>query len=69
MRSSQLAFALSSLAGACGAFRFTVWLGDKCTITGTGTTPSDQVLLVIPEVVGTEGCMVRLFAETRLVYT
>jgi hypothetical protein len=62
MRSSQWAFVLSSLAGACEAFRFTVWLGDKCTISGTGTKPSDQELLVIPQVVGDEGCMVRLFA-------
>jgi hypothetical protein len=69
MRSSQLAFALSSLAGACEAFRFTVWLGDKCTITGTGTKASDQELLVIPQVVGTDGCMVRLFAQSQSGHT
>jgi hypothetical protein len=65
MRFTQWAVALSSLAGACEAFRFTVWLGDKCTITGTGTKPSDQELLVIPQVAGDEGCMVRTSAEPR----
>jgi hypothetical protein len=70
MRFTQLAaFALSSLAGACEAFRFTVWLGDKCTISGTGTIPSDQELLVIPQIVGDEGCMVRVSAEPRSAQT
>jgi hypothetical protein len=58
MRLSQKVFALVSLATACKAFRFTVWLGDKCTISGTGTKPSDQELLVIPQTVDDNGCMV-----------
>ena len=58
MRLSQAVFALSSFAAACEAFRFTVWLGDKCTISGTGTKPSDQELLVIPQAVDGAGCMV-----------
>lgn len=58
MRFSQAVFAISSLTGACEAFRFTVWLGDKCTISGTGTRPSDQELLVIPQAVDDAGCMV-----------
>lgn len=58
MRLSQATLALSSLAVACEAFRFTVWLGDKCTISGTGTKPSDQELLVIPQTVDDDGCMV-----------
>jgi len=66
MRFSQAAFALSSLATACEAFRFTVWLGDKCTISGTGTKPSDQELLIIPQTVDDDGCMVRALANIRL---
>ena len=58
MRLFQTVLALSSLAIACKAFRFTVWLGDKCTISGTGTKPSDQELLVIPQTVSDDGCMV-----------
>lgn len=58
MRLYQTVFALASFAAACEAFRFTVWLGDKCTISGTGTKPSDQELLVIPQNVGSAGCMV-----------
>jgi len=59
MRLSQPAIVISSLAATCEAFRFTVWLGDKCTISGTGTKPSDQELLVIPQTVDSKGCMVR----------
>jgi hypothetical protein len=62
MRFSQAVFAISSLAGASEAFRFTVWLGDKCTISGTGTNASDQQLLVIPQTVDDAGCMVRALA-------
>lgn len=70
MRLSHAVFALSSLAGAAEAFRFTVWLGDKCTISGTGTKPSDQELLVIPQAVGKKGCMVWILANIRIsVYT
>lgn len=58
MRLSQAVLSLSSSAAACEAFRFTVWLGDKCTISGTGTKPSDQELLVIPQTVSDDGCMV-----------
>lgn len=64
MRLSQSVFVLSSLAAACEAFRFTVWLGDKCTISGTGTKPSDQELLVIPQTVDDDGCMVRALAKS-----
>ena len=49
-------FALSALAATASAFRFTVWLGDKCTI--NGARPSDQELLVIPEKVDDAGCLV-----------
>ncbi|KAM0708580.1 hypothetical protein Q7P35_005232 [Cladosporium inversicolor] len=64
MRLSQSVFVVSSLAAACEAFRFTVWLGDKCTISGTGTKPSDQELLVIPQTAGDDGCMVRVLAKS-----
>jgi hypothetical protein len=63
MHPSQSVFVVSSLAVACEAFRFTVWLGDKCTISGTGARPSDQELLVIPQTVDDEGCMVRALAK------
>jgi hypothetical protein len=66
MRLSQAVVVISSLAAACEAFRFTVWLGDKCTISGTGTKPSDQELLVIPQTVDNKGCMVRALATIRL---
>lgn len=66
MRLSQSVFVVSSLAAACQAFRFTVWLGDKCTISGTGTKPSDQELLVIPQTVDDNGCMVRALANIQL---
>jgi hypothetical protein len=65
MRLSQAIFAISSLTIACEAFRFSVWLGDKCTISGTGTRPSDQELLVIPQTMGDDGCMVRALANIR----
>lgn len=50
------------------AFRFTVWLGDKCTITGGGSSSgsgrgkvSDQEILIFPEEVdGDDHCKVRL---------
>jgi hypothetical protein len=66
MRLSQTVFAISSLAAACEAFRFTVWLGDKCTISGTGTKPSDQELLIIPQTVNDDGCMVRALSNTQV---
>ena len=68
MRLSQAAIVIFSLAAACEAFRFTVWLGDKCTISGTGTNPSDQELLVIPQTVDDDGCMVRELANNDYLY-
>ena len=56
MRLSQVAVLLTALAAASEAFVFTVWLGDKCTI--TGARPSDQELLVFPVAVDKDGCMV-----------
>lgn len=58
------------------AFRFTVWLGDKCTITGGGNGTgggssssngrgkvSDQEILIFPEEVdGDDLCKVRTYA-------
>lgn len=59
MRFAGALFSLSSLFVACEAFRFTVWLGDKCTI--TGNKPSDEEILVFPQAIGDDGCMVRVF--------
>lgn len=57
MHSSLAILAFAAVAVISSeAFVFTVWLGDKCTI--TGARPSDQELLVIPQAVGSDGCMV-----------
>lgn len=59
MLRSQALIALSSLAATAGAFRFTIWLGDKCTISGPNEKLSDEQLLVFPQVVDKSGCVVR----------
>lgn len=49
--------AFISSATTASAFRFHIWLGDKCTITGSRV--SDTEILVFPERVDSHGCMVR----------
>lgn len=60
-------FALSALAATANAFRFTVWLGDKCTI--NGSRPSDQELLVIPEKVDDADCLISIINESSSMQT
>lgn len=45
-----------SFAYLTGAFSFTVWLGDRCT--DVGGRISDEQILVFPQPVGADGCMV-----------
>lgn len=59
MLCSQALIALSSLAVTARAFRFTIWLGDKCTISGPNERLSDEQLLVFPQAVDKSGCLVR----------
>jgi hypothetical protein len=59
MLCSQAFLALSSLAATAGAFRFTIWLGDKCTISGPNEKLSDEQLLVFPQALDESGCLVR----------
>lgn len=67
MLCSQALIALSSLAATTRAFRFTIWLGDKCTISGPNEKLSDEQLLVFPQAVDESGCLVRNDA-TDLLY-
>lgn len=57
MRSGRLLAAFFSLTASTSAFSFHIWLGDKCTITGSRV--SDTEILVFPERVDSKGCMVR----------
>ncbi|KAM0697519.1 hypothetical protein Q7P36_002373 [Cladosporium allicinum] len=57
MLCSQALIALSSLAVTARAFRFTIWLGDKCTISGPNEKLSDEQLLVLPQAVDKSGCL------------
>ena len=59
MLCSQALVALSSLAATAQAFRFTIWLGDKCTISGPNAKLSDEQMLVFPQAVDKSGCLVR----------
>jgi hypothetical protein len=59
MLCSGALIALSSLAATAQAFRFTIWLGDKCTISGPNEKLSDEQLLVFLQAVDKSGCLVR----------
>jgi hypothetical protein len=64
MLCSQALVALSSLAVTAQAFRFTIWLGDKCTISGPNAKLSDEQMLVFPQAVDKSGFLVRSDAAT-----
>lgn len=68
MLCSQALIALSSLAVTAHAFRFTIWLGDKCTISGPNEKLSDEQLLVLPQAVDKSGCLVRKQCDTSPVF-
>ncbi|KAL1582451.1 hypothetical protein WHR41_08844 [Cladosporium halotolerans] len=55
MHAFRLLAAFFSSATTASAFRFHIWLGDKCTITGSRV--SDTEILVFPERVDSHGCM------------
>lgn len=59
MLCSQALVALSSLAVTAQAFQFTIWLGNKCTISGANAKLSDEQMLVFPQAVDKSGCLVR----------
>jgi hypothetical protein len=69
MLCSQALVALSSLAATAQAFRFTIWLGDKCTISGPNEKLSDEQMLVFPQAVDKSGCLVRSNAVTSLFFS
>jgi hypothetical protein len=64
MLCSQALIALSPLTATAVAFRFSIWLGDKCTISGPNEKLSDEQLLVFPQAVDKSGCLVRAKAMT-----
>jgi hypothetical protein len=68
MLCSQALIALSSLAVTAHAFRFTIWLGDKCTISGPNERLSDEQLLVFPQAVDKSACLVRKQCDTSPVF-
>ncbi|KAM0718537.1 hypothetical protein Q7P37_005607 [Cladosporium fusiforme] len=55
MRSAAALVSLSSFVVVGQAFRFSIWLGDKCTI--NGVKPTDEEILVFPFASGDNGCM------------